>query len=315
MSARELLDCLAQLQLIKPAVRPGDQQKGHQYEDIIAILQSLWFTEPRDSEGKEVKDVGTEQVTPPRSSSGVDMSSGSGGSAKENGNHGGDEADQNQTNEAESLPGDEGTERIVEEEVDLSEAEKQSTVPPGLDSPNATEDPSSLKKISTNDSYKSTTDNERETQENSSSGTPPTVPRAPLSTRLSQDPDPVWILNLLKKLEKQFMNHYVTAVAEFKVRWDLDDSIILDTMISELRDEVRRRIQSSIEREMKKIQSRAGKTARSGQPQKGLNLSRESTMTDKRRRMLMVITKHILFICKNVPQVEIQIMFDLFFRS
>ena len=86
-------------------------------------------------------------------------------------------------------------------------------------------------------------------------------------------------------------------------------------MISELRDEVRRRIQSSIEREMKKIQSRAGKTARSGQPQKGLNLSRESTMTDKRRRMLMVITKHILFISKNVPQVEIQIMFDLFFRS
>lgn len=315
MSARGLLDCLAQLQLIKPAVRPGDQQKGHQYEDIIAIVQSLWFTEPRDSECKEAKDVGTEQVTPPRSSSGVDMSSGSGGSGKENGNQGGDEADQNQTNEAESLPGDEGMERVVEEEVGLIGTEKQSTVPPGLDSPKATENPSSLKKSSANNSYKSTTDNEQETQENSSSGTPPTVPRAPLSTKLSQDPDPVWILNLLKKLEKQFMNHYVTAVAEFKVRWDLDDSIILDTMISELRDEVRRRIQSSIEREMKKFQSRAGKTVRSAQPLKGLNLSRESTMTEKRRRMLRVIQKQILLISKNVPQLEIKIMFDLFFRS
>uniref|UniRef100_A0A3Q4AYS8 Doublecortin domain-containing protein n=1 Tax=Mola mola TaxID=94237 RepID=A0A3Q4AYS8_MOLML len=184
-------------------------------------------------------------------------------------------------------------------EVGLIGTEKQSTVPPCLDSPKATENPSSLKKSSANNSYKSTTDNEQETQENSSSGTPPTVPRAPLSTKLSQDPDPVWILNLLKKLEKQFMNHYVTAVAEFKVRWDLDDSIILDTMMSELRDEVRRRIQSSIEREMKKFQSRAGKTVRSAQPLKGLNLSRESTMTEKRRRMLRVIQKQILLISKN----------------
>lgn len=318
-SARGFLDCLAQLQLIEPAVHPGcNQQKDRQYEDIMAILQSLWLTEPRDIEAKEVKDVGTEQVTPPRSSSGVDMSSGSGGSGKENGNQGGDEMDQNQTNEAESLHKDEGAEKAVEEkeegnaEAGLKEIEaepgetEQSTVPPSLDSPKATENPSSLEKSSANDSSKSPTDNERETLKDFSSGTPPTVLRAPLSTKLSQDPDPVWILHLLKKLEKQFMNHYINAMAEFKVRWDLDDSIILDTMISELRDEVSQRIQSSIEREMRKIQSRAGRVGRSPQPPKGSNLSRESTMTEKRRRMLRVIPTQILFISNNIVLLERQ---------
>lgn len=297
-SARGFLDCLAQLQLIEPAVNPGcDQQKNGQYEDIMAMLQSLWLTEPRDIEGTKAKDVDTEQVTPPRSSSGVDMSSGSGGSGKENGNQGGDEADQNEV-----------AERVVEEEeegnakvgVKETEAEPGEAVPPSPDSRKAAENPSSAEKSSANDSSKSPTDNEQETLEDSSSGTPPTVLRAPLSKKLSQDPDPVWILHLLKKLEKQFMNHYVDAMAEFKVRWDLDDSVILDTMISELRDEVSRRIQSSIEREMKKIQGRAGRMGRSPQPPKGSNLSRESTMTERRRRMLRVIPKLILFTDDNM---------------
>ncbi|XP_071320898.1 serine-rich adhesin for platelets [Trachinotus anak] len=316
-SARGFLDCLAQLQLIEPTMTPGcDQQKdrNQQYEDIMAILQSLWLTEPRDIEVK-VKDIGTDQVTPPRSSSGVDMSSGSGGSGKENGNQGGEETPPKET---ESLHEDEGAEKVVKEdeernaeagekeiEVDPEEAsteqaildiaeeqvqsEEQSTVPPSLDSPKATENPSSSDKSSANDSSKSPTDNEHETVEDSSSGTPPTVLRAPLSKRLSQDPDPVWVLHLLKKLEKQFINHYINAMAEFKVRWDLDDSLILDTMISELRDEVSRRIQSSIEREMRKIQSRAGRGGWSPRPPQGGNLSRESTMTEKRRRMLKVM--------------------------
>lgn len=324
-SARGLLDCLAQLQLIEPAVSPGcEQQKDRhqQYEDIMAILQSLWLTEPRPMDTKEAKGVGTEQVTPPRSSSGVDMSSGSGGSGKENGNQGGDEAMQNGTNEAECSHEDEGAEKVEAEDgnveagqkemeaeaeetsteqakTDVAEeaaqSEEHSTVPPSLDSPKATENPSSSDKSSANDSSKSPTDNERETLEDSSSGTPPTVLRAPLSKKLSQDPDPVWVLHLLKKLEKQFMNHYINAMAEFKVRWDLDDSLILDTMISELRDEVSRRIQSSIEREIRKIQGRAGKAGRSPRPPQGGNLSRESTMTERRRRMLKVIPPQILF--------------------
>lgn len=294
-SARGFLDCLAQLQLIEPAVHPGcDQHKNGQYEDIMAMLQSLWLTEPRDNEGIKAKDVGTEQVTPPRSSSGVDMSSGSGGSGKENGNQGGDVADQNVVAERVVEEGEVGNAKVGLKETEAEPGETEQ-VPPSPDSPKATENTSSAEKSSANDSSKSPTDNEQETLEDSSSGTPPTVLRAPLSKKLSQDPDPVWILHLLKKLEKQFMNHYVDAMAEFKVRWDLDDSVILDTMISELRDEVSRRIQSSIEREMKKIQGRAGRMGRSPQPPKRSNLSRESTMTERRRRMLRVIPKQILF--------------------
>lgn len=341
-SARGLLDCLAQLQLIEPAVKPGCDQKDHnqQYENIMAILQSLWLTEPRDIDAKRVKDVGTEQVSPPRSSSGVDMRSGSGGSGKENGNQGGDETPPKET---ESVHEDEGAKKIVEEDEernaedkdteaeqeeasteqatkDIAEeqmqSDEQSTVPPSLDSPKATENPSSSDKSSANDSSKSPTDNEQDTVEDSSSGTPPTVLRAPLSKKLSQDPDPVWVLHLLKKLEKQFINHYINAMAEFKVRWDLDDSLILDTMITELRDEVSRRIQSSIEREMKKIQSRAGRGGRSPRPPQGGNLSRESTMTEKRRRMLKVNPSQIVCTSNKILLLECRkMMSDLFFRS
>uniref|UniRef100_UPI0037E751E8 retinitis pigmentosa 1-like 1 protein n=1 Tax=Semicossyphus pulcher TaxID=241346 RepID=UPI0037E751E8 len=305
-SARGLLDCLAQLQLIEPAVCPereGQKNHNQQYEDIMAILQSLWHAEPENIQGKD-----SEQISPPRSSSGVGMSSGSGGSGKENGNH----CEDKTKKKAESLHEDEEVDKVVDVEdeenagdketeaepeeqakIDIAEepviCEEQNAVLSTLDSPKDTENPSSSDKSSANDSSKSRTDNEQETQEDSSSGTPPTVLRAPLSKKLSQDPDPVWILHLLKKLEKQFMNHYITAMAEFKVRWDLDDSLILDTMISELRDEVSKRIQNSIQREMRKIQGRAGKGGRSPRPPQGGNLSRESTMTEKRRRILKVM--------------------------
>lgn len=308
------MDCLAQLQLIEPAVSTSCDQKdrNQQYEDIMAILQSLWLAEPGDVEAKKGKDGGIEQVTPPRSSSGVDMSSGSGGSGKENGNQGEDETP---PKESESLHEDEGAEKVVEEdeegnaEAEEKETEAEPEEAPAEEavaeeqgeeqspstSPKTTDNPSSSDKSSANDSSKSPTDNEQETVEDSSTSTPPTVLRAPLSKRLSQDPDPVWVLHLLKKLEKQFINHYINAMAEFKVRWDLDDSLILDTMISELREEVSRRIQSSIEREMRKIQSRAGRVGRSPRPPQGSNLSRESTMTEKRRRMLKVKPALVIF--------------------
>ncbi|MEQ2235562.1 hypothetical protein ILYODFUR_003637 [Ilyodon furcidens] len=306
-SARGLLDCLAQLQLIEPAISSHEQKdRKQQYDEIMAILQSLWLTEPRDIEVKETKDSGTEQVTPPRSSSGVGMSSGSGGSGKSNGNQ-----DEPPVKETESLHEEETVGKVVDEEhgnaaardtevetnvvetnkteptEEPMKSEEQSTLP--LDSSKATDNPSSSEKSSGNNSSKSPTDNERDTQEDSSSGTSPTATRPLLSKRLSQDPDPLWVLHLLKKLEKQFISHYIEAMAEFKVRWDLDDSLILDKMISELREEVSRRIQNSIEREMRKIQSRAGKVGRSPRPPQLANMSRDSTMTDRRRRMLKVM--------------------------
>ncbi|KAK5600327.1 hypothetical protein CRENBAI_026804 [Crenichthys baileyi] len=306
-SARGLLDCLAQLQLIEPAISSHEQKdRKRQYDEIMAILQSLWLTEPQDIEVKETKDSGTEQVTPPRSSSGVGMSSGSGGSGKSNGNQ-----DEQPVKETESLHEEEAVGKVVEEEdgnaaardteveteveetnkTDPAEepmkSEEQSTLP--LDSSKATDNPSSSEKSSGNNSSKSPTDNDRDTQEDSSSGTPPTATRPLLSKRLSQDPDPLWVLHLLKKLKKQFISHYIEAMAEFKVRWDLDDSLILDKMISELREEVSQRIQNSIEWEMRKIQSRAGKAWRSPRPPQLANMSRDSTMTDKRRRMLKVM--------------------------
>ncbi|XP_061840959.1 LOW QUALITY PROTEIN: uncharacterized protein rp1l1a [Nerophis lumbriciformis] len=282
-SARGLLDCLAQLQLIEPTRNQGRdkiENQNRQYEDIMAILQSLWLTDPRDI---ETKGIGTEQVTPPRSSSGVGMSSGSGGSGKDHENQGGDETLPKESSQEDEAVGKDGlqteTKEIMTEavlQVELLPSEDQSKVLPTLESQQA-ENPSSLDHSSTNNTF------------NSSSGTPPTVLQASLSKKTSHEPDPVWILHLLKKLEKQFMNHYIDAMAEFKVRWDLDDSLILDTMISELKDEVSSRIQSSIEREMRNIKGRAGRGEKMPRPPKNVNLSRESTMTEKRRRILKVI--------------------------
>lgn len=266
------MDCLAQL--IEPALRPGfDLKKDQHYEDIIATLQSLWLTEPRNTENeeamgaREAKGVGTEQVSPPRSSSGVGMSSGSGGSGKEKGNPPGGEPTPSKTTEA-SLH--DGAAEKVEEE--------QRTVPPSPESPKAP-DPSSSDKSSATD---------RETADDSSSAAPPTALRAPVSKRQSQDPDPAWVLHLLKELEKQIMSHYVSAMTEFKVRWDLADSVVLSTVRDELRDELSRRIQSSVDREVKKIQGRAGRGGRFPRPPPRGNLSGESTVTDNRRRRLKV---------------------------
>ncbi|XP_037312643.2 retinitis pigmentosa 1-like 1 protein [Pungitius pungitius] len=278
-SARCLLDCLAQLQVIDPSLSPGfDPKKDQHYEDIMVILQSQWLNEPRNVEIDAAKIPGTEQVSPPRSSSGLGMSSGSGGSGKdkENGNQPAGDTTQSKTNEAEKV-------------VRGGTPDKQGSLPPGVDAAKGGKSPSSSGKSSANGCCKSPTDNERETTDDTSSTTPSTVLRAPMSRRKSQDPDPVWVLKLLKKLEKQFMDHYVSAMAEFKVRWDLDDNLVLNAMIGELKDEVSRRIQSSVECEVRKIQSRAGRGGRLPRPPQRGNLSKESTITENRRRILKVI--------------------------
>ncbi|XP_037098440.1 uncharacterized protein rp1l1a [Syngnathus acus] len=283
-SARGLLDCLAQLQLIEPVRGQScnkHEDRHRQYNDIIAILQSLWLTEPRNI---ETKDTGIEQGTPPRSSSGVGMSSGSGGSGKDQDNQVGDE-----TLPKESSREDEAVEKASEQTTEPHKVEVKAEVF-SKEQPWHSDNPSQVPQIpqSPKDTDPSLS-NQSSADSNSSSATPPTILQAPLSNKPSQDPDPVWVLHLLKKLEKEFMNHYIDAMEEFKVRWDLDDSLILDTMISELRDEVRQRIQNSIKREMSKIHSRCGRSGKSPQPPKGANLSRESTMTEKRRRMLKVM--------------------------
>lgn len=107
---------------------------------------------------------------------------------------------------------------------------------------------------------------------------------AQVTEKVSQDPDPVCILDLLTKIEKQFMTHYATAMDEFKVRWNLNDNEQLDVMICELRDEVHKRIQESINTELRKIQGLAGRS----RPPKETMSSESSILTEQRRRRLKV---------------------------
>ncbi|XP_077147834.1 retinitis pigmentosa 1-like 1 protein isoform X2 [Ranitomeya variabilis] len=96
--------------------------------------------------------------------------------------------------------------------------------------------------------------------------------------------DPVWVLKLLKKIEKEFMTHYVDAMNEFKVRWNLEDNENLDKMITELKNEVSERIQMSILNELKRIQSKTG--ARVPRPPVE---GKFSLQADERRRRLQTM--------------------------
>ncbi|XP_036398117.1 retinitis pigmentosa 1-like 1 protein [Megalops cyprinoides] len=338
-SAQGLLDCLAQLQLVGlgPAGIEGNNKK---YQEVMNILQSLWLSEPSDSQQAKHKNNfknhhKEDDEYNPRSSSGVDVSSSSAGSGKSL-------CAVDQVQKMGSAQGrvtpvmEQDTQQELQEEPEVNEGKEGSPVSspkPALDEevpdeisdvatpdiasrvqgspsneeaeidkkkcneeegpasdeiirsneiPDVIEAPSSSNKSSGNDSN----DLKSSGQKDVNSGTPPFVEKAQLTKRVSQDPDPVWVLNLLRKIEKQFMTHYVNAMTEFKVRWDLDDSVMLDTMINELRDEVQKRIQASIDRELKKIQSRAGRSPRPPMQ----NMSRESTLqTEQRRRRLKVM--------------------------
>ncbi|XP_066448193.1 retinitis pigmentosa 1-like 1 protein [Eleutherodactylus coqui] len=103
----------------------------------------------------------------------------------------------------------------------------------------------------------------------------------------SPEADPVWVLNLLKKIEKEFMTHYVDAMHEFKVRWHLEDNENLDEMIAELKNEVSQRIQKSISNELKKIKARAGN--RVPRPPAEGSRRRSSLQADERRRRLQTM--------------------------
>uniref|UniRef100_A0A8C2AK88 Retinitis pigmentosa 1-like 1 protein n=1 Tax=Cyprinus carpio TaxID=7962 RepID=A0A8C2AK88_CYPCA len=279
-SAQGLLDCLANLQLLDfgPNTEDGKKEK---YQELMSMLKSLWLCDPKDSEktsGERNKHLDEEFKA--RSSSGVDVNSGSTGSGKSSDNDGTQaqintecevletltkvqEVDETVEGKASETPGskhDSATPDIANqaqltpETKDTDEGKLKDDVPgseetiKSNDSPRELiETPLSSNKSSGNNPKKEETESDR--QEDTSSGSAPKQQRGQLSKSLSQDPDPVWVLNLLNKLEKQFMTHYVNAMAEFKVRWNLDDNEQLDAMICELQDEVRRRIQSSIDRE------------------------------------------------------------------
>ncbi|KAL7862196.1 hypothetical protein SRHO_G00136370 [Serrasalmus rhombeus] len=327
-SAKGLLDCLANLQLIDSDPKNGKEDK---YNEIISILQSLWISQPSESEQDKhnIKDqCSAEDEFNPRSSSGVDVSSGSIGSI-----NGGVEKSETagrtapvieqealqvqvdtvkegkdypssaspESTDTSHIPSEALTPDIAERVRCSPEDEKpEEELPIDEDShakEEATQSNENQKEIteaelsntsSENDSndLKSPADKETDSPENDNLEMPTSAQRGILTRRVSQDPDPVWVLSLLKKLEKQFMSHYANAVAEFKVKWDLDDSEMLDKMISELKEEVQKRIQSSINRELHKIQSRAGRP-----PRPPISaLSRDSTVqTEQRRRRLKVM--------------------------
>ncbi|XP_017721829.1 PREDICTED: retinitis pigmentosa 1-like 1 protein, partial [Rhinopithecus bieti] len=73
------------------------------------------------------------------------------------------------------------------------------------------------------------------------------------------DCDPIWVSVLLKKTEKAFLAHLSGAVAELRARWGLQDSDLLDQMAAELQQDVARRLQDGTERELQKLQGRAGR--------------------------------------------------------
>ncbi|XP_068252868.1 retinitis pigmentosa 1-like 1 protein [Nyctibius grandis] len=127
----------------------------------------------------------------------------------------------------------------------------------------------------------------------------------------SMDPDPVWVLRLLKKIEKEFMAHYVSAMDDFKVRWNLQDNQQMDEMILELKEEVSKRIQKSIEKELRKIKNRAEKKTPRPPDEP---LKRESTIqTEQRRRRLRTMHKKSLFSDKNGTQSRLEDTSDLSF--
>uniref|UniRef100_A0A2K5ZXN2 Retinitis pigmentosa 1-like 1 protein n=1 Tax=Mandrillus leucophaeus TaxID=9568 RepID=A0A2K5ZXN2_MANLE len=80
-----------------------------------------------------------------------------------------------------------------------------------------------------------------------------------VACRAALDCDPIWVSVLLKKMEKAFLAHLSGAVAELRARWGLQDSDLLDQMAAELQQDVARRLQDSTERELQKLQGRAGR--------------------------------------------------------
>ncbi|XP_039605404.1 LOW QUALITY PROTEIN: retinitis pigmentosa 1-like 1 protein [Polypterus senegalus] len=360
-SAGQLLECLASLQILDGEAADNNEN-GTKYAEIMSILQSLWLNDSveynqQPAQEKTFKDHhSTDDEFNPRSSSGVDVGSGSGGSGKSSvtggvdGSHSDkrvlphmvaedkeclsepnakhdslhqllEENEQNEdeqqsqlstsrsyfngklsnsatpdiasrvrwSHESEGIGSEEDNEGKQNEGVSVLETSAQENTPQedAEDCSNIREEgevtaesaQKNVAEVLEEDSVRNTLTPVSATSEKEATEK---------NDKKSLDPDPVWVLNLLKKLEKQFMTHYVSAMAEFKLRWNLDNSPQLDEMIKELKEDVHKRIQASIERELKKIRGRAGRTPRPP----GNSVNRQSTaQTERRRRRLKIMSK------------------------
>ncbi|XP_065587149.1 retinitis pigmentosa 1-like 1 protein [Cyrtonyx montezumae] len=382
-SATILITCLASLQLLdEESEDPSDKSKclnKTRYVELLNIFQALWFGQTGEKSGpssgqeasgqeksasgfKVPKSVNGDFT--PMSSSGVDVSSGSGGSGEEitagarecnllaqktvefksdgqveNGETATEltEAEeQNKQEEHSSRPStgcskskgeekanstrgesliqdqcnncendqEEGEENENSRSVENGEQEEAVVVNEALPKENLDEAADHLSTtIETNVSdadcgTELKADVEEQLEKGSTKDPEPKVDMATsvgksLVQQNSVDPDPVWVLRLLKKIEKEFMAHYVNAMNELKVKWNLQNNQQMDEMILELKEEVSKRIQRSIEKELRKIRSRAG--AKMPRPPDG-PLKRESTLqTEQRRRRLQTMHKKSFF--------------------
>ncbi|XP_034277272.2 retinitis pigmentosa 1-like 1 protein, partial [Pantherophis guttatus] len=120
-----------------------------------------------------------------------------------------------------------------------------------------------------------------------------TVKVSPMIQQRSGSQDPVWVLKLLKKIEKEFMTHYVSAMNEFKVKWNLTNNEELDLMIAELKEEVSRRIQKSVEEELNKIKSRTGKKIPKP-PENELRQEPTPELESRRRRLTSMLSRNYI---------------------
>ncbi|XP_058234495.1 uncharacterized protein rp1l1b [Hemibagrus wyckioides] len=305
MSARGFLDSLVNLQLLD--FDPNDVNgKAEKYNDLMNMLQSLWLCDTLDSvtipqKNKFNNQLSNDEEFNVKSSSGVDINSSSQGSGKSsviestNLERQGIEILTNvqeidTTEKAIETNSDSATPDIASRvrwtpENDVEENMQESNILSAVQDFTIKHDysqrePSETASISNKSSGNDSNVNQKLTdhEEDTCLESPSSEQMAQLTEKVSQDPDPVWVLNLLNNIEKQFMTHYVNAMTEFKVRWNSNNNDQLDVMICELRDEVHKRIQASINNELRKIQGHVGRP----RPPKE-SMSRESSILRRRR--------------------------------
>uniref|UniRef100_A0A672FI98 Uncharacterized protein n=1 Tax=Salarias fasciatus TaxID=181472 RepID=A0A672FI98_SALFA len=252
-SARGLLDSLVKLQLIDNDPKNANE-KDERYKELMNILQSLWLCEPPKHEYTLKDDHhSVDDDFNHTSSSGVDVNSGSTGSGKSS--DGVKKTSVNTLQEAQKIceaepqwtsDRDSDEKKLNEEDPATDETirsdDSQREIP---------ETPSSTNKSSGNDSsgQKSPGEAEMADQEDMQSESSFLLQSTQLIKEISQDPDPIWVLSLLTNIKKQFMKHYVNAMKEFQVRWNLGDNEKLEEMINDLKTGVHNKIQASIDRE------------------------------------------------------------------
>uniref|UniRef100_K7FEQ9 Doublecortin domain-containing protein n=1 Tax=Pelodiscus sinensis TaxID=13735 RepID=K7FEQ9_PELSI len=229
----------------------------------------------------------------------------------------GAEADHDEDDQGSNCENREGGENEVEEN---SKAEAGDEIPPEANTDEVTEQPSNLaetdaiaddangEKEAKSNVEEAVGEGSPENQDSNVQAIPETsVKTSSIAQQKSVDPDPVWVLRFLKKIEKEFMTHYISAMNEFKIRWNLENNELLDKMISELKDEVSKRIQKSIEKELRKIKSRAGR--RHPKPPNE-TLRRESTIqTEQRRQRLQTMLNRT--VTQSKPQGTTDLSFDV----